>query len=524
MVNQSKWFWPAALVTAWFADFMFWGKAPGISVPIWISVVLLVGFLLSWRAGARPSIGSLLLAVLIVFYAAVFAFRSDGPVSFFSALMVGGGLILLAATFLSGNWTSYRIVDYINEGLKVVWGTISRPFLSFSTPSAEPTAEEKTAPKSNWRKIAPILRGVVIAVPVLAVFIALFASADPVFNEGFRRLFNIEKLPEHLFRLVLILILGFGLVGAYLHAILPSKRAEKPDPSKTWMKPFLGWTETGILLGAVDILFIVFVILQIRYLFGGSANINETGFTYSQYAVRGFNELVWVASLSLLLFLVLGTITKVEKKGQRIGFTALVVVLMANVLVILASSLTRLTLYESTYGFTVLRTLPHVFIYWLGALVIAAAVLELLQMRGRFGLALLVAVIGFTMTLTLINVDGFIVRKNVARAMIGEELDVRYLNSLSNDAVPAIVEYYNSPSIKGDLHQALGLILACKSEILQSTSQRPWQSYHFSRAAAERLLDENAASIGGIKLIADGYSSYFVWKGESIYCSASFMD
>ncbi|MRR31638.1 DUF4173 domain-containing protein, partial [bacterium] len=237
-----------------------------------------------------------------------------------------------------------------------------------------------------------------------------------------------------------------------------------------------------------------------------------------------FNELVWVASLSLLLFLILGTITKMEKKGQRIAFTALVVLLMANVLVILASSLTRLMLYESTYGFTVLRTLPHVFIYWLGALVIAAGVLELLQKRGRFGLALLVAVVGFTMTLAVMNVDGFIVRKNVARATVGEELDVRYLNSLSVDAVPAMVDYYNNPAITGDIHEALGLILACKSDTLQSSSGRPWQSYHFSQASAARLLDESRASIGGIKLFDEGYSRYFVWKGENIYCSSSYMD
>jgi len=438
--------------------------------------------------------------------------------------MVGGGLILIAATFLTGYWTSFRIVDYITEGLKAAWGVLSRPFLSFSTPPAPPATEGQEAPKSSWHKVAPVIRGVVIAIPVLAVFIALFASADPVFDEGFRRLFNIEKLPEYILRLVLILILAFGLVGAYLHAILPSRKAERPDTSKAWMKPFLGWTETGILLGAVDILFIFFVILQVRYLFGGTANINETGFTYSEYAVRGFNELVWVATLSLVLFLVLATITRLEKKGQRTAFTAFVLVLMANVLVILASSLTRLMLYESTYGFTVMRTLPHVFIYWIGGLVIAAAVLEVLQKRGRFALALLAAVIGFTMTLALINVDGFIVRKNVARAMIGEELDVRYLSSLSDDAVPAMVKYYNDPAISGNVHNALGYLLACRAEEQKAEAQRPWQSYQFAQAGAARLLEENAASLGQFKLLDTGHSPNFIWEGETIYCSANFLD
>ncbi len=44
------------------------------------------------------------------------------------------------------------------------------------------------------------------------------------------------------------------------------------------------------------------MILQFTYLFGGTDNINVEGFTYSEYAVRGFFELVAVAVISLILF------------------------------------------------------------------------------------------------------------------------------------------------------------------------------------------------------------------------------
>ncbi len=545
MVTKSKWFWPAALLTAWFADFLFWGKAPGISFPIWITVALLIGFLLSWREGQRPSAWSVLLAVLIVLFSTVVAFRSNGPTVMYSILMAGGGIVLLAATFLNGHWLSYRIVDYVTNGLGVMWGAVSRPFISLSTPQALPAAGE-AAPQSpsaipspenpasvelaaagakrsaiaSRRRAAPVIRGVIIAIPVLAVFIALFASADPVFNAGVTQILNIEKLPEYLLRLILIIILGFALVGVYLHAILPAAKVERPDTSKAWLKPFLGFTETGILLGALDVLFIIFVTLQIRYLFGGSANISETGFTYSQYAVRGFNELVWVATLSLLLFLVLSTITRLESKGTRIAFTALIVLLMANVLVILASSLTRLMLYESTYGFTVMRTLPHIFIFWLGGLVVAAAVLELLQKRGRFGLALLIAVVGFSATLAVMNVEGFIVRKNVGRAMIGESLDVNYLSTLSSDAVPAMVKYYNDTTVPAKVHEALGLLLACRLQESQGQATRPWQSYHFGQANAVKLLEANAPSLNQIHLLGGSNLTYFTWEDQMIYCNA----
>ena len=518
MVTHSKWFWPAALITAWLADFLFWGRVPGISFPIWIGVALLAGFLLSWRAGKRPSLWTILLAVLTFFFSWVFAFRINAMTNFVSGLMVAGGLVLITATFLNGHWTTFRMVDYLTEGVKVIWAGFSRPFLSFSTPAA-PDAEGQVPQKSFWKRFAPILRGLLITIPVVAIFAALFASADPVFNEGLRRLFNIERLPEYILRLVLILLLGFWLVGMYLHAIFPSSEGERPDPAKSWMKPFLGWTESGILLGALNLLFIVFVILQIRYLFGGSANINETGFTYADYARRGFNELVWVAGLSLMLFLLLSTITKLEKRSHQVGFTALVVLLMANVLVILASSLARLFLYESAYGFTQLRTVTHIFIFWLGGLVLAAAVLELLRQRGRFALVLLVAAIGFSMTLAVINVDAFVVRKNVNRAMVGEKLDVAYLNTLTDDAVPAMMNYYKDPAYAG-VHEALGVTLACRVAEMQKAPVLQWQSYHFSRAKAHQLLAENSALLNQVKLQKDANNySFAEVNGEAVYCN-----
>ncbi|HBF41667.1 MAG TPA: hypothetical protein DDW19_07880, partial [Anaerolineaceae bacterium] len=100
MVTHSKWFWLAALATAWFADFLFWGKVPGISFPIWVFTVLLVGFLLSWRAGNPPSPWTYLLAVLTLFFAAAVTFRVNAMVNFASLAMVAGGLVLITATFL----------------------------------------------------------------------------------------------------------------------------------------------------------------------------------------------------------------------------------------------------------------------------------------------------------------------------------------------------------------------------------------------------------------------------------------
>jgi hypothetical protein len=263
-------------------------------------------------------------------------------------------------------------------------------------------------------------------------------------------------------------------------------------------------------LGAVNLLFITFVIIQIRYLFGGTANITETSYTYSEYARRGFGELVGVAVLSLLLYLIFSTITKRESKGSQISFTVLAVLLMANVLVILASSLQRLLLYEGAYGFSELRTYTHVFIYWLAALIVAAIVLELIKKRGHFALALLVMVVGFTASLGIINVDGFVVHQNVRAALEGSELDANYINSLSSDSIPALVEEFRKADQPKAIHDVLGAELACRTARASDLTNHDWQSYRFGEAEAYQALMQNQDAWSGYQVVKDPQNGWQV--------------
>src|SRR6185369_16696657 len=67
----------------------------------------------------------------------------------------------------------------------------------------------------------------------------------------------------------------------------------------------IGIIESLIVLGSVDLLFAAFVLIQFAYFFGGQRNISLEGLTYSDYARRGFFELVAVSVLTLALVLLL---------------------------------------------------------------------------------------------------------------------------------------------------------------------------------------------------------------------------
>ena len=153
------------------------------------------------------------------------------------------------------------------------------------------------------------------------------------------------------------------------------------------------------------------------------------------------------------------------------------------------------------------------------AVIVVVVLLELLKKRGRFGLALMITLVGFGATLTLVNVDGFIVNRNVERARAGEELDVAYLNTLSSDAVPSLIRFYKDETLSADVARQVGAALACRTKVTNDPAQLPWQGYNFSQARAYKLLRENAATWSEYK----PFMQYNEWlirvNGEDISCS-----
>lgn len=498
MPHSRMRFWLMALAVALAFDFFFWNKAPGISFFLWVLLILAGGWWLAYMDGVRPARATVVLGIAVLGFAAVPVLRSEEFTALAAAGLALAGTLLIAATFRNGHWMHFRLRDYLFALGGLIVAGLSRLLsgVKITAPAGESTA--KTPKQTGLRQALPVLRGVLLALPVVLVLGALLASADPIFKQrlgGLLDLFTIERLPEYLFRLVYILVFSYVFAGLYLHAVHPLHAAARPDPDAPSQGGPLGWIEALVVLVSVNLLFAFFVSIQLVYLFGGQTNITAEGYTYAEYARRGFYELLAVAVISLALYSSLTALTRPREGRAQTVFRALCVLLLALVIVILVSSLQRLTLYENAYGFSRLRTYTHVFILWLGIALLAAVVLELLGRRGRLALALLGALVGFGASLAAINVDGFIVRQNVARAVQGQELDSAYLASLSDDAVPVLVELYGSPELPPTVRDSLGLELSCRSYRLKNETPQSWVSFRVSHAAARQLLEANSADL-----------------------------
>lgn len=287
-------------------------------------------------------------------------------------------------------------------------------------------------------RAAPALRTAAWSVLAVAVFGVLFASADPVLASWLRTL-----LPEWSFtRLVLrgFITVAVGaavLAAAYLAVNPPRIERATGDPGRGRQTQFrYEWLAPVLIVNAV---FIAFLLAQATVVFGGHSYLRRTtGLTYAEYVHQGFGQLSVATALTLVVVWATARKAARESVADRAWLRGSLGVLCALTLVVVASALYRVQVYQEAYGFTRLRLLVDAFEGWLGFVVLSVMIAGI-TLRGSWlprvalfsGAATLAA-------LALVNPDGLIARHNIERYQQTGRMDWSYLDGLSSDAVPAI--------------------------------------------------------------------------------------
>ncbi len=252
-------------------------------------------------------------------------------------------------------------------------------------------------------------------------------------------------------------------------------------------------------------LFLIFLGIQFFYLFGGKTYVwgIEEYITYSEYAKKGFGELIAVSVISFLLIYVIDKFGKRENVFQKRTFKILSSVLIFELFVIMASAFTRLSLYVDGYGFTFSRLLSFIFLFWL-FFVFSIFLYKILseQKETYFIFAVFWLIILFWLGLNLLNPDAFIARKNIERYSQGKQLDTWYFNRLSEDAIPEVVKIFKmdiTDEIKIDLAMGLSYgyppYYSIGEKLKKIKESQKWQSFNLSKNKAKTALLENSEEI-----------------------------
>jgi hypothetical protein len=477
----------AALFLGISVELLLDGHPLGISFPIWAVLCSAALLLMAFQEGTAPSRSELTLAAGVLFFAVMVYYRMEPLTTFLNVILTLILLTFWVRSFHFGRWIDYRWLDFALTPILILVEAWRRPW-----PVARALWHRFAGERSTRSRFLAIFRGVLIATPILVVLIGLLASADLIFAdyvEDALAWLDLERLTRFLRGVLIVVVSALFFLGALLTALRTKGDTQGLRRSEVRLPAFLGMIETMVVLICVDLVFAGFVAVQFTYLFGGQSNIVATGYTYAEYARRGFGELTAVAVLSLGLITLLSASTRREGARDRRWFNGFAALLVGFVGVILFSALKRLLMYENAFGFTRLRTYTHVAILWMAVLCLAFLALLFTERLRRFAPIVALGIVGFSATLNLLKVDAFIVHRNAARFEASRKLDVHYIFRLSYDAVPELVDLVKMAP--ASVRAAMLPQLACTRARLDArTEGNSWQSSSRSLDAAVNTLRE----------------------------------
>ncbi|WP_330474025.1 DUF4153 domain-containing protein [Terrabacter sp. C0L_2] len=389
--------------------------------------VLLVGGVVLWRTTERRRARwTVLSSVLCVALASLSVLRAAEWLTVI-AIMLGVVVLTTALTDAKGL-------------LSLVAGLASWPLAAVR---GLPLLGRTVAVTSRINVLWPVVRTVAISLVALVVFGGLFASGDAVFGSWAQALVPQFAWDGLTFRFFVGFVMGGALLAAGYVALNPPRvdRVVLPEG-----RPVARLWEWVVPVGLVVALFAAFVAAQAAALFGGHDYVQRTtGLTYAEYVHQGFGQLT--AATVLTLATVALAVRKAPRSTarERLVLRVSLGALCALTLVVVASALHRMDLYQQAYGFTLLRVLVDAFELWLGLLVVLVLVAGVRLSGWWLPRAALVSAAAFVLVGGLANPEAWVAQRNIDRYQATGKLDPYYLAGLGADAEPTIVAGLPAP-------------------------------------------------------------------------------
>ena len=317
---------------------------------------------------------------------------------------------------------------------------------------------------------AAVIRTALLSALAVLVFGVLFATGDAIVGHWLGMV--VPDLDDEVLLRTFVAVAVTGIVLAAAYLALNPPDLDRPAVRRPAQHRF-EWLAPVLL---VDAVFALFLAAQAAAFIGGHDYVRDaTGLTYADYVHQGFGQLTFATALMLLV---------VWAASRKAGDTPVdrwwlrgsLGVLCVLTLVVVASALHRMDLYQDAYGFTRLRLLVDLFEGWLGLVVIAVLVAGI-RLRGWWlpRMALLSGA-ALLLGLALVSPDAWIARHNLDRYETTGKVDWDYLRGLSADAVPTLADLPPEQA-------------ACALEPTEP-DDGGWTGWNLGRARAADALDD----------------------------------
>lgn len=417
-----------------FTETILFGSA-GISVPI-LAIAFESILFYSFREREKQlNKASIYITIPIMLLSLSYFIHYNPSTQFITWLTIMGlfciQIILLSNIQVSGIFS----FDMLS---KSIVNLVGKPFSNFVIPlnSFKILKEKKTKSLTNF---IYVFIGLTVSIPIAAILMSLFMSADAVFANVMEKVIDFIGLDFTIAFWDIVFGCIFGLLLAAM--LLGLKYSETKQTPAAKIGDNIESLIIGTFLTIINVFIITFVAFQFVYLFGGTINITASDMTYAEYARRGFFELSTASGIifAIALFVLIMTKKKAGKLPLWIKLTTVCLCLCNGVLLI--SSMKRMLLYVDIYGLSVKRVLTIWFMVIIGLCllwIILKCFINKIYVMKWIGVTVIISVC----ILSLSNTERIIANYNVNRYLSspkGNSIDVNYLGQLSYTAVPEIV-------------------------------------------------------------------------------------
>ncbi|WP_213738043.1 DUF4173 domain-containing protein [Bradyrhizobium sp. dw_411] len=405
------------------ADFLFYGWTIGISLPLFFLVLGVVAVARNPAYAPRR----IQIAMSVVFTAVLIALIEDVNIlsAIFGALGTGFFVMVITAQ-QSARWQRHL--------LEVVTTPFRGPFQFVSDLIWQMQKQDYA-----WLKPAALIAWI-IPLSISALFVWLFASANPLIEHGLLQIdlhaaLNLLNPWRMVFWVLLAGVIWPLIFRRSNPRAIPQAEVVADNDKPSTLDFILSASATVRSLVLFNALFALQSGLDLTYLWGG-ANLPD-GMTLAEYAHRGAYPLIITALLAAGFVLIAMRPNGPAQQSRLIR--PLVLAWTGQNILLVISSILRLDLYVGVYSLTYLRLAAFI---WMG-LVAAGLILILIQIVLRKSNSWLLSANAATLALVLyaccfINAPWLVATYNVEHCRElggkGPNLDVQYLGFLGPQA------------------------------------------------------------------------------------------
>jgi hypothetical protein len=462
-------------------SFLFWKEMPGLNILIF-SGVLLTGQVLFDPRILR--IRSWLLAALGTLCSAFCVFYYGNPLSILATFFS-----LLLSSYFAFNQKGSVLVGVFSSFISIV-ASIGFMIVRFFERQKENTTN--STGKRAWKKTVIVI----IALFVVLMFFLMYRDSSVLFFNLTEKI-NFDWIS---FGWICFTFLGALVVyGFYFHNSIPGigewdgKHSTKLDPDKTnWLDKLMSMDNerfSGIvLLSLLNIMLLIVNGLDLAFILGSDGNLPQ-GVSCMEYVHQGVGTLIAsiICAMLIILFYFRGRMN-FSANGKALRILALVWIVQNAFM--LFSTAWRNEVYVLVFGLTYKRI--GVYVYLL--LTLIGLFVTAWKVQGKKTNAFLVRMnswlfYGVWVIACFVNWDALIIKNNINT---GLQPDLRYLNSLSTNILPELIDYslaHPSEATRAELNSPIAgraYLFLCHQTYLRSENK--WPSYVFKADKTYRDL------------------------------------